>query len=156
MIYTCNYFIYYICNANAFAMRERILEFLNSQNKTSSQFAEEIGVEPSGISHIISGRNKPSLDFVLKMLGRYPFISSDWLLFGRGNMFSRPAEPSLFDTEKDESRSQASEISGPVVKPLNNLPRDIKPNDNDIKISEDSSQSSSKSRLKRIIWFYED
>ncbi|MEQ8192821.1 MAG: helix-turn-helix transcriptional regulator, partial [Candidatus Eremiobacterota bacterium] len=68
-------------------MRERILEFLNNQNKTSSQFAEEIGVEPSGISHIISGRNKPSLDFVLKMLGRYPFISSDWLLFGRGNMF---------------------------------------------------------------------
>ncbi|NLA48821.1 MAG: helix-turn-helix transcriptional regulator, partial [Bacteroidales bacterium] len=42
-------------------MKERILEFLKSENKTSAQFAEEIGVQPSGISHILSGRNKPSL-----------------------------------------------------------------------------------------------
>lgn len=68
-------------------MKERIIAFLQSENKTSSQFAEEIGVQPSSISHIISGRNNPSLDFVLKMLGRYPALSSDWLLFGKGLMY---------------------------------------------------------------------
>lgn len=138
-------------------MKERILEFLNSQNKTSSQFAEEIGVEPSGISHIISGRNKPSLDFVLKMLSRYPFISSDWLLFGRGNMFNQPAEPTLFETGKNENKSEVTDIPDTVLKPLSNLSRDIKSTDHDsIKKPEDSLQSSSKSGLIRIIWFFED
>ena len=53
-------------------MKERLLEFLKAENKSSAQLAEEIGVQPSGISHILSGRNNPSLDFVLKMLEKYP------------------------------------------------------------------------------------
>ncbi|MCA1757460.1 MAG: helix-turn-helix domain-containing protein [Bacteroidales bacterium] len=68
-------------------MKERIIAFLETINLGSSQFAGEIGVQPSGISHIVSGRNNPSLDFVLKVLNRYPDLSSDWLLFGRGEMF---------------------------------------------------------------------
>ena len=55
-------------------MKERIIEFLKAENKSSAQFAEEIGVQPSGISHILSGRNKPSLDFVIKMLEKYKFL----------------------------------------------------------------------------------
>ena len=53
-------------------MKDRIQAFLQSENKSYAQFAEEIGVQPSGISHILSGRNNPSLDFVIKMLHRYP------------------------------------------------------------------------------------
>lgn len=68
-------------------MKERIIGFLQAENKSSSQFAEEIGVQPSSISHIISGRNNPSLDFVLKMLKRYDYIAADWLLFGKGEMY---------------------------------------------------------------------
>ena len=64
-------------------MKERILEFLKVENKSSAQFADEIGVQPSGISHIISGRNNPSLDFVIKMLNKYPALSADWLIFGK-------------------------------------------------------------------------
>ena len=67
-------------------MKERILEYLRLENKTSSQFAEEIGVQPSSVSHIVSGRNRPSLDFVLKMLEAYPEINTDWLLFGKGSI----------------------------------------------------------------------
>jgi len=72
-------------------MRERIIEFLKAENKTSSQLADDIGVQPSGISHIISGRNKPSLDFILKMLERYKHLSTEWLLFGKGNMYEDKA-----------------------------------------------------------------
>ncbi len=78
-------------------MKERILQFLRSENKTSSQLADEIGVQPSSISHIISGRNKPSLDFVLKMLDTYGDLETDWLLFGRGEMFKNQIADSLFD-----------------------------------------------------------
>lgn len=75
-------------------MKDRIIEFLRRENKTSSQFADEIGVQPSSVSHIISGRNNPSLDFVLKMLQRYRDINSEWLLFGTGSMRKQATEES--------------------------------------------------------------
>jgi transcriptional regulator with XRE-family HTH domain len=78
-------------------MKERLLEFLKVENKSSAQLAEEIGVQASGISHILSGRNNPSLDFVLKMLEKYQFLSTDWLLFGKGSMFKDTKMQSLFD-----------------------------------------------------------
>jgi transcriptional regulator with XRE-family HTH domain len=82
-------------------MKERILEFLRAENKSSAQFAEEIGVQPSGISHILSGRNNPSLDFVMKMLDKYSDLSVDWLLFGKGKMYKSPPMKSLFDENYD-------------------------------------------------------
>jgi transcriptional regulator with XRE-family HTH domain len=97
-------------------MKERILEFLRSENKSSAQLAEEINVQPSGISHILSGRNNPSLDFVLKMLERYKYLSTEWLLFGKGEMFREKQAQSLFDesfTVKRESESDNNNISYP-------------------------------------------
>jgi transcriptional regulator with XRE-family HTH domain len=87
----------YICKTVILYMKERILKFLKAENKTSAQFAEEIGVQPSGVSHILSGRNKPSLDFVLKMLDKYSFLSTEWLLFGKGNMYRDSSMQNLFD-----------------------------------------------------------
>jgi len=80
-------------------MKDRILAFLQNENKSYAQFAEEIGVQPSGISHILSGRNNPSLDFVIKMLHRYPSLSSEWLLFGRGSMYKSEYQATLFEEE---------------------------------------------------------
>ncbi len=85
-------------------MRERLLEFLQNENKSSAQLAEEIGVQASGISHILSGRNNPSLDFVLKMLEKYQFISTDWLLFGKGSMYTESKMQNLFDYDTVNSR----------------------------------------------------
>lgn len=86
-------------------MKDRILEFLKTENKTSSQFAEEIGVQASSISHIISGRNKPSLDFIIKMLQQYNDLSTDWLIFGKGEMYKNRLTEDLFtefDTKSEE------------------------------------------------------
>ena len=55
-------------------MIDRINLILKAKNLTSRQFAEEIGIQPSGMSHILSGRNRPSLDFVMKVVTRYPEI----------------------------------------------------------------------------------
>jgi len=78
-------------------MKNRILKFLSSENKTSAQFAEEIGVQPSSVSHILSGRNNPSLDFVLKMFLKYPYLSTEWLLFGKEPMYKEVHEPTLHE-----------------------------------------------------------
>lgn len=61
---------------------------LRAKNITAKQFAEEIGIQPSGMSHIMGGRNNPSLEFVSKVLRRYPEIDANWLLLGRGEMYA--------------------------------------------------------------------
>ena len=63
-------------------MIERILELLKDKNFTPSQFADEIGIQRSGMSHLISGRNKPSLEFIMKVLKRFPDVKADYLLYG--------------------------------------------------------------------------
>lgn len=69
-------------------MVDRINLILKAKNLTSRQFAEEIGIQPSGMSHILSGRNRPSLDFVMKVINRYPEIDIKWLTLGEGEMYS--------------------------------------------------------------------
>lgn len=68
-------------------MIERIKLLIQTQNLTASQFADKINIQRSGLSHILSGRNKASLDFVQKVLNRFPEVSPDWLLNGKGSMF---------------------------------------------------------------------
>ena len=68
-------------------MKSRISKIIKMEQLSSSKFAESIDVQRSSISHILSGRNKPSLDFIQKILNVYKHIDSDWLLFGKGNMF---------------------------------------------------------------------
>ena len=67
-------------------MVDRINILLKAKNITARQFAEEIGIQPSGMSHILSGRNNPSLDFVLKVMKRWPEVNINWLMFGKGEM----------------------------------------------------------------------
>lgn len=70
-------------------MNQRIELLLRIKDVTASKFAEMLGVQPSNISHILSGRNKPSLDFIIKVVEAFPDISLDWLIFGKGNMYSQ-------------------------------------------------------------------
>lgn len=84
-------------------MKDRLLKLITGMGLTAARFADEIGVQRSGISHILSGRNQPSYDFLLKILARYPEISTDWLILGKGEMIrsretpSRPVQTDLFD-----------------------------------------------------------
>ncbi len=75
----------YLCR-NIRYMNERLLKIMEHFNYSPSIFADEIGVIRSSISHIISGRNNPGLELLQKVLIRFPQISSDWLLLGRGEM----------------------------------------------------------------------
>jgi len=126
-------------------MKERILQFLKEENKTSAQFAEDIGVQPSGISHIMSGRNNPSLEFVLKMLEKYNYLSIDWLLFGKGEMYKMKQVPSLFDdyntpiyTDKQTKQMYSNDVIKTKVEEITQTP-DI-----------------NEKNISKIVWFYDD
>jgi len=70
-------------NSSDFAKRlQKVIDFYS---ESASSFAEKIGVQRSSISHILSGRNKPSLDFILKILASYPEVELYWLLNGKGS-----------------------------------------------------------------------
>jgi len=70
-------------------MIERIRQLMEFKNLSSSQFADEVEVPRAVISHILSGRNKPSLDVMLKIIESYPDISMNWLLLGEGEMLNK-------------------------------------------------------------------
>ncbi len=68
-------------------MIERIKKILTSKGMSPSQFADEIEVQRSSLSHVLSGRNKPSLDFVIKIKQKFDDIDLEWLIFGEGEMY---------------------------------------------------------------------
>lgn len=95
-------------------MKEKIEFLLRNKGLTSTQLARMLEIQPSGISHILSGRNKPSFDLVVKILRAFPDIDPDWLLLDGEQIFrtgeSSPtssadiapaAEVSLFDSAKN-------------------------------------------------------
>lgn len=85
-------------------MKERLLKFLNSEQLSSARFAEIIGVQPSSVSHILSGRNNPGFDFIQKILGSYPFLNAEWLIMGKGNMMKNTGvQGTLFPGNPDEN-----------------------------------------------------
>ncbi len=68
-------------------MEERLLKLLDTEQLSSSKFADVIGVQRSSVSHILSGRNKPSFDFLLKTLKAFPLLNADWLILEEGDMY---------------------------------------------------------------------
>lgn len=101
---------YYICKPFAIVVKftkiaimtdkARIEKIIQTSGMADGQFAQEIGIQNSTLSHILNGRNRPSLDVIKKILNRFPEIDSDWLIFGHGSMLrkiSQATSPNLFD-----------------------------------------------------------
>lgn len=144
-------------------MREKLLSLMRSEGLTSSRLAELLGIQPSGISHILSGRNKPSFDFVQKILRRFPKINPDWLLLDQGPMYRDAA---------DSSTAAASQATQPVPQlftdtPQNNVKTQSAANaihvidglhPTDAHANEVSAMTSSQKHgnVKRIIVLYDD
>jgi transcriptional regulator with XRE-family HTH domain len=84
-------------------MRERLIKFLESENLSSAKFADDIGVQRSTVSHILSGRNNPSYDFIQKILSRYKYMNAEWLILGNGNMLKSIKQGNLFENDTQES-----------------------------------------------------
>lgn len=100
-------------------MKDRIKRIIESQHMTQQEFAENIKVAPATLSSIFTGRTAPSLKIVDAIKSRFPDISTDWLLFGRGAMtdyrnseagasFNSPTPPSTNYTPDFDTTPEAS------------------------------------------------
>lgn len=71
-------------NTDDFIKRLEIL--FDHYGFSAATFSDKIGVQRSGVSHLLSGRNKPSLDFIMKIVHYFPEVDLYWLLNGKGNL----------------------------------------------------------------------
>ena len=100
-------------------MKDRIAHIIRAKNLTAAEFALRLGIQPSNISHLLSGRNNPSLDFVKKLKETFPEYSLEWIIFGTGPItesthFAERPTPSP-DEPSPESREETGEI--PFLEP---------------------------------------
>lgn len=73
-------------------MNERIAEILKKENLSNSQFANLVGIQASAVTHIINGRNQPSLPVIQKILDTFRWINPEWLVVGIGEMCRKAPE----------------------------------------------------------------
>lgn len=70
-------------------MIDRIKQVLDYSQLSTTAFADTIGISRSGLTHLLTGRNQPSLDVARKILAQFPEISTEWLIMGMGDMFRK-------------------------------------------------------------------
>jgi len=106
---------------------DRFKYLMKLNNLSASAFAEKVGVQPSSISHILSGRNKPSLEFTQKVLAQFPKVSADWLISGKTTVI----ENNMTEPEPKEKSTLGN-------------------------VSQSSPTLSGKKKIKKIVLFYSD
>ena len=79
-------------------MNTRLKQFLAAENITQAQFADNINVVRASVSHVLSGRNNPSYEFIRSMTLKYPRLNIEWLLFGKGKMY-KDVQKETFEEE---------------------------------------------------------
>lgn len=150
----------YICNM-ASTINDRIRILLHFKKLTATQLAEILDVQRSGISHVLSGRNKPSLDFVMKIVQAFPDVSYDWLISGKGDLSEsekrqKEEENTIVTPVKDTSvTNQQPLIDTDVTHDEEDRSQDQKSSqytDNQIKKPEQESVRT----IEKVVVFYSD
>lgn len=123
---------------NSADFTKRLEKILRYYGLTATAFSEEINFNRSTISHLLSGRNKPSLEFVMKVVKHFPEVELYWLLNGKGSFPASEelSNPSISEVKKEHTRTSYEEIQS---KPLAATTKRSDTND-----------------IERIIIFYRD
>ena len=149
IIYICNRFkrktTTTMVNSADFAKRlEKILDYYSI---SATAFSEQIDFNRSTISHILSGRNKPSLEFVMKVVQEFPEVELYWLLNGKGT-FPAQQETSL-EISRSETTVPAPEKNITIASEIpQSLPKSPSEEKKDISVATN--------KIERIVIFYTD
>lgn len=106
-------------------MNTRLQQFLAAENISQSQFADAIKVVRASVSHVLSGRNNPSYEFMRAIMLSYPHLNMEWLMLGKGKMYKDASTP----------------VMSPAPEP-DNIPSDLLFNDYDLEEPYEPAQES--------------
>lgn len=130
---------------------QRLKEFMTSKSLSIKELSENIGVQRSGVSHILNGRNKPSMAFIVGLTERYPEISTQWLLHGKGAMITNVSGRQITDGDTSVThKRQALESDTNVTPPIELVGEVLK------KATQPSTQKQPEKQLKQVILIYSD
>ena len=98
----------------------RIKKIISDNNLSNSEFAEKIGIPKSSVTHLLSERNNPSLDVIIKISETFENISTDYLIFGYESDEELPSEPlnNLFDDLNKETSKDSVKDSNNTIKSI--------------------------------------
>ncbi|EIA07703.1 helix-turn-helix domain-containing protein [Flavobacterium frigoris] len=147
-------------NTEEFIKRLEII--LDYYSLNASAFADKIGVQRSSLSHLLSGRNKPSLDFILKILDVFPDVDLYWILNGKGS-FPKNNKTIQIQEEKQEKEitpSSSDAISEPLI-PQNLFSKENDTNkENKVSPNKEEIQNVAgrplSEEVEKIVFFYKD
>ena len=99
---------------------KRIKKIIEENNLSNSEFAEKIGIPKSSVTHLLSERNNPSLDVIIKISETFDDISTDYLIFGYESDKELTSEPlnNLFDDLYKETSKDSVKDSNNTIKSI--------------------------------------
>lgn len=115
-------------------LRDRIRMIMERENLGPAAFADSIGILQSTLSHILKGRNNPSLDVIMKIHQKYNYINLEWLLYERGEFSGTSSQtdlgfsPSLFEENTKKTSEEPGTTENRREMPLEtvkNTPKEI-------------------------------
>ncbi|RMB57563.1 XRE family transcriptional regulator [Dokdonia sinensis] len=124
---------------------KRLEKICQEHDLSGAAFAERIDVGRATISHIMSGRNKPSLDFVMKVVSSFPDVDLYWLLNGRGS-YPKNIQPEIVqrivpNTKSSDQPENPEQEQNPAINPV---------------IEKKLASPANGSAIKRVVIFFED
>ena len=136
-------------------MKDRLTKIITAEGLTPTLLADELGVQRSGISHILSGRNYPSFDFMQKLLTRFPKLNAEWFILGQGAMYKSTDKelPNLFAKPEPTEPIQTPIIPTPP-EPLKPQTSNLKPqplNESEQLSSAEDDQKNMPATLSKIL-----
>ena len=140
-------------------MKERIKKIMDNENLTPARFADKLQINRAVVSHILNGRNNPSLDVVMKILSEMDYINSDWLINGTGSMY-RDGYVST-ETENEQGLFEESAINTDKDPGLSEYPKEKHVQQSGLPFKSVGQQQLTSSnernkKIKEIIIYYTD
>lgn len=133
-------------------MKDRLQQIMDREGMTPGRFADSIGIQRSALSHILNGRNNPSLDVLMKVLNRFEYLATDWLMFGSGPMFKHQQNN---EYDPDSEHEMYHERSATSLQPSGNASQTTASEDSSLKeiVIKDVAKERT---VSRIMIFYSD
>lgn len=135
-------------------IKDRLAHILRAKNLTASQFAELMEIQPSNVSHLLNGRNKPSLDFLMKLKEVFPEYSFDWIIMGKKPITINEPNPVTsgennlrFEEIEDENVEQFDDLDVNTNADLNKYAE---------KIVDNQIFRNNNAKIEKIIFVYSD
>lgn len=141
-------------------LKERLSHIIRAQNLTASQFAEKMQIQPANVSHLLSGRNKPSFEFLVKLKEVFPEYSFDWIILGKKPITINNPNPEPFLSAERENKSEVKNnnmtVNQSITTPMNvnqGVAGDVR---DSVQIADFGAIAANAARISKIIVVYDD